>query len=297
MAKANIALYGLSGTSAIHGSNQADYEAGENLTDGQAVCFKPNDAFYDSMETYADTAAIQVVYVDSDAINKMVSLEESNYAIGANALKITSAGADNEDDVVIRTISARNLTGYSVNLLVRGSATDTNFEIRVGATAGLASNYLSYEMDALGGVTTYELLTVPLASFSETGTCALTAITQVGLWHLGSGSETIIIDRMWFSLDGTTKYRLYKADATDWDTLPAVGFVDAAYSTSGTVTSIINQNLIDGFTGLVPGADVYLDDTTAGGIVQFKDALPTLKQKLGTAVSPTTIQVDIGLVA
>jgi hypothetical protein len=136
MAKACLALYGISGTSAIDGSNQANFEAGENLVDTDAVCIKPNDAFYDSMESYADTAAIQAVYIDSDAAHKMVSPEETNFAIGSKALKLVSAGADSENDLVIRTVSSRNLTGYSIVMLIRGSAETTNFQFKIGSTAG-----------------------------------------------------------------------------------------------------------------------------------------------------------------
>ena len=296
MAKACLALYGISGTSAIDGSNQADYEAGENLTDGQLVCFKPNDASYDTMETYADTAAIQAVYVDSDAGNKMVSLEETNFAIGSKALKITSAGAANENDIVYRTISSRNLTGYSIVMLIRGSAETTNFQVRVGSTAGLASNY-RYSAITVVGADTYQIKTIAIADMTESGTCDETAIINVGFIHTGTGAENIIIDRLWFLKAGTTKYRVYKADATDWSLLPAVGFVDAAYSEGGTVSGIVDHGLIDGFTGLIPGAFVYVDDVTAGGVVQAKDGLPTLKQKVGIAVSPTTILAGIGLVA
>jgi hypothetical protein len=295
MTKACLALYGISGTADIDGSNQADFEAGENLAISDAVCIKPNDAFYDSMESYANTTAIQAVYVDSDASNKMVSLEETNFAIGSKALKITSAGAANASDLAIRTISNRNLTGYSIVMLIRGSAETTNFQFRIGSTAGLASNY-RYGNIVVVGANTYQIVTIAVADMTESGTCDETAITQAGFFHSGSGAETIIVDRMWFLKAGTTKYRLYKADATNWSLLPAIGFVNEAYFTGDIVESIITRDLLDGFNGLVPGADVYLSET-AGGIVQFKASLPTLKQKLGTAVSPTTIKVDIGLVA
>jgi hypothetical protein len=290
MTKACLALYGISGVSNVDGSNQSDFEAGENLAKNNAVCIKPNDAFYDNMEGYANTAALQVVYVDSDATNKMVSLEETNFAIGSKALKITSAGTNNDGDLAIRTITSRNLTGYSLVMLIRGSATTTNFQARIGSTTGLASNY-RYKAITVASANAYQVMTIPIADMTESGTCDETAITQVGFYHTGTGTESIIIDRMWFVKDGTTKYRLYKANATNWVSLPAIGFVDEAYSAGNIVDSIIRRDLLGGFTGLVPGADVYLS-ATAGAVTQVKP-LPTLKQKLGIAVSPTTIDVDI----
>lgn len=293
MGKADISLYGCPGTVTIDGvTNQENWEAGENLVDGDAVCLKPNDLFFDSMETYADNAAFQAVYVDSDGSNKMVTKESTNFAIGTRAMKITSAGAANSGDLAIRTISARNLTGYSLCMLVRGSTGTTNFSVRIGATAGLATNYLEKDV-VVATPDIYELLVLPISAFSSSGSPVLTAITQVGFYHTGSGTESIIVDRIWFYKAATTKNQLYKADATNWSKLPAIGFVDAAVSQNAIVGNVINHNLLDGFTGLVPGEDVYLSETS-GAIVQAKTSLPTLKQKLGTAVSATTIFVNIG---
>lgn len=291
MAKSDISLYGCSGTTSIDGSYQTNFEAGEALTDGNVVYFKPNDPFFDDMESYADTSAIQAVYVDSDASHKMVSLEETNYAIGSKALKITSAGSNNENDLVIRTISSRDLSGYYITMVIRGSATSTNFQVRLGSTAGLTSNYRYYNL-TLSGTNTYEVKTFALTDMTESGTCDETAITQVGFFHSGTGTETIIVDRIWFVKPGTTAYRLYKADGRYFTKLPAVGFVDRNYSEGAIVSDLINQNMLDGFTGLVPGQAVFVG--TSGNIVQFKDALPTNKQKVGTAISPTTIIVSIG---
>ena len=290
MVKQDISLYGCPGNTSIDGVNQTDWEAGESLTAPIAVCIKPNDLFYDSMETYATEGALKAVYVDSDVSNEMVTLDQTNYAVGTQALKLTSAGAANSGTLAIRTISSRDLTGYSLVILIRGSAQTTNFQVRIGATTGLTSNYL-YKNITVTTQNVYQLLVLPISGFSSSGSPVLTAVTQVGFYHTGTGTESIIIDRMYFYLAGTTKYRLYKADPANWNTLPAIGFVDVSVSTGQVVGNVVNHNLLNGFTGLVPGADVYV--YTAGAVVQTKDVIPTIKQKLGTAVSGTTVSVEI----
>jgi len=294
MVKYDVGTYGHSGTKYVDVTNTQEYYAGENLSDANCVCIKPNDSAYDSFETYADTAALQVVYVDSDGSNKMAALEETNYGTGLKAMSITSAGAANENDKVIRTVSSRDLTGYSVYLAIRGSATSTNFEFRIGSTSGLASNYRYYPL-TLSGTNTYEVLTFAVSAMTESGTCDETAIIDFGFHHNGTGTESIIVDAMYFFKAGTTKYAVYKADSSDHSLMPAVGFVDQSYSSGNTVSDIVTGGLLDGFSGLLPGKPVYVS-TTAGGVVQFK-SLPTIKQRLGTAVSDAVVLVDVDDVA
>ena len=289
MAKQDISLYGCPGNVQVDGTNQTDWIAGTTVTAPVAVCVKANDAFFDSMQTYTNSSAFQAVYVDSAPSYKMVAKDAVNYAIGSQAMSITSAGVNNSGTVAIRTIGARDLTGYSICILYKGSATTTNYQIRIGATAGLATNYLYYTLAPAD--TNFHFYTIPISSFSSSGSPVLTAITQVGFWHTGSGTESIYVDRMWFYLAGTTSYACYPADPANWDTLPAIGFVDVTKTTGQVIGNIVNHNLLNGFTGLIPGATVYL--TTAGAITQAKDALATIKQRLGFAVSPTTIMVNV----
>lgn len=84
---------------------------------------------------------------------------------------------------------------------------------------------------------------------------------------------------------------MIKALASAAPTPPSVGFVSKVVSP--TAGELRTEKLLSGFIGLPVGTPVYLSDTAPGGITPVPpSALGTVVQRLGVAVSPTTILIE-----
>lgn len=115
------------------------------------------------------------------------------------------------------------------------------------------------------------------------------SITMTASEALSAGAAVNI-----FSNAGTPNVR--NANATD-ATKPAVGFVNAAVSSSATATIYFSGQLLSGLSGLTIGAPVYLG-TTAGQITSTApSAAGNLVQQCGYAVSAAEIIFDPQVIA
>jgi len=261
--------------------------AGENLAFGQPVVLLPADV-EDLMNSYADQAAIQAVYVDSDASNKMVDIETTNFATGSQALKLLAVATANTGDSVAKTISSKDFTGLTVHLLIRASATDGDWEFRLG-TGNLTTDYFKKAL-TVSSTNTYEHISFTVASMTAAGGSEdITAITRVGFYCVDdTGGPSLLIDRIWYT-SGTDDYVVKKADASNWDLLPVDGIATATI-TSGSSGNICESGELAGFTGLVPGAKYYVSDTAGELVVAAVEA--TKDVYVGRAISETILLIE-----
>ena len=95
--------------------------------------------------------------------------------------------------------------------------------------------------------------------------------------------------------DDAGTFKVRKADASNFGT-KADGFVTAAFLVTEQAT-VLREGKVGGFSGLIPGP-IFLDDATAGGIVQTDPVTGAsagdIWQQLGTAINATTMAIEIG---
>jgi hypothetical protein len=78
--------------------------------------------------------------------------------------------------------------------------------------------------------------------------------------------------------------KIYQADANGTLTYPAIGVIGMGGASAAEV-EVLQEPVVQGFTGLTPGKDQFLSET-AGGITE---TAPTLAQKVGNALSATEV--------
>lgn len=87
------------------------------------------------------------------------------------------------------------------------------------------------------------------------------------------------------------KDNVYKADSDDWEgVIQVIGFA-LEVKTSGNSIRIQTSGVLDGFTGLAPGKNYYVD-TTAGGITTGPVS-GAHQKKIGKAISATELDIDL----
>jgi len=262
--------------------------AGETLAIREVVVLLPGDA-EDLMNSYADQSAAQAVYVDSDASNKMVDVEATNFATGLQALKLVAVNPNNSNDSVAKTISSKDFTGLTVHLLMRASATSGDWEFRLG-TGNLTTDYYKQAL-TVTGADTYEHVSFTIAGMTAAGASEdITAITRAGFFCVDdTAGPNLVIDRIWYT-SGTNDYVVKKADASNWDLLPATGLA-AAVITSANSGNVCEGGELGGFSGLVPGAKYYVSDTAGAMAIAAVEA--TKNNYIGRAISETVLAVEL----
>ena len=155
---------------------------------------------------------------------------------------------------------------------------NTTMEATVQASAGAADAGKLPALDANGLIDRSMTYNNPAQTFTASETIATSAIVNV--WD-STGAKVRNAD----ASGGVAK----KADGT-----AATGFASAA---AGTID--LDNVVLGGLTGLVVGTQYFLSATTPGGIVKVGDAgYPAtaghILQKIGKALTATTLKVDIG---
>jgi len=90
-------------------------------------------------------------------------------------------------------------------------------------------------------------------------------------------------------ISGSREVKLAKADSED--TLPCVGMTEHAADID-TYVQIYTNDMLDGFSGLIPGASYYLSQTTAGEITIEKPSSGIIV-RIGTALTSTGLDIHI----
>ncbi len=91
-------------------------------------------------------------------------------------------------------------------------------------------------------------------------------------------------------ISGSNEIKLARADSEN--TLPCVGFTEST-AASGANAIIWTNDLLDGFSGLTPGAEYYLSQTNAGEITTTKPTTSGIIVSVGVAKTDTELDIHI----
>lgn len=149
--------------------------------------------FSEDFESYADTTALKVVWVVSDATNTDITLETTIPGEGAKSMSINVSKGKSALDTVTNTFSSEDWSEVTdIIFLIRQDQPTSENQIRVRIGDGV--NSIS-ALVPLNAIDTWETRTISISSFSEdgVGTTDLAAITTVEFEVEADGQNGVII--------------------------------------------------------------------------------------------------------
>lgn len=250
------------------------FKALENIGALDPVCVFPSDLI-DRFSQYADNAAIQAVWVSSDVAKlapQTTSGAQLNHA-GDIPIVINVIDTATNNIYVAKTVSSRDLTGYTVHLTLRQDAvTSGAWQFNLASGANLATNSVKKAITVTSaGV--WQHISFTVASMSaDNGSYAIGSTVKLGFKCLdSSASPHLYVDKCWFEKAGTTYVGVKKTFGEYYGSFPQAGHTGMAVGIAPAAITSGNEGVIalyglamDGYTGLLPGLFYYADNTAAG---------------------------------
>lgn len=288
------------------------FKAIESISARDTVYITQSDVL-DYFSPYANTTALQAEWVDSDAGNKMSALSASASANpGASAsMLLTAVAGNNTNDYVDNTITSKDLTGYTVNILIKASATSGDWEFLLASGANAATSNVKQAI-TVSAANTPQLLSFTVAGMTaDNGVYDPAATIHVGVRCVDdTGGPTIDIYRIWWTKSGTT-YNGVKKTFSDYAAINdlgtygtvCIGIAPAAITASNYGSILLSGTVLSGFSNLITGLIYYLSSQTAGAITFIQGSPPGISEfssgfvtQIGIAISETEllVKVDMG---
>lgn len=252
------------------------FKAIENIAANDLVYIEPSEiATWNENES--GNAAMQAVWVDSDAAHKMATRTFGGFNNSQQLnLTLTASAGNNTNDYVDKTITSKSLSGYTIHFIARASATSGDWEFVLSSGSNAVTNNVKKAL-TFTSANKVEHISFTVASMTaDNGSFDNTGVVHMGFRCVDdTGGPTMDVGRVWYEKSGVTYYGLRKvASGAGGSAAQAtyannpIGIAPAAI-TAGTFGRInLFSPLQGGFSNLIVGY-FYVSSTTAGLITPF----------------------------
>lgn len=244
------------------------FKAIENIAAGDLVIVA-NSGELDDIEAM-NTALAQAAWVDSDAVNKMVTILAAEVnPLHRQSLQLLAVAGQSTNDYADNTISSINLTGYTVKMIIHASAVSGDFEFLLASGANAATANVKQAI-TVSQADNPQLLSFTVAGMTaDNGSFDVTAVTHAGFRCVDdTGAPSIKITDIWFEKTGTTYVGVKKARTNSGNTVNRLSKADGAIGispnaiTAGNFGSVVLFGpIIGGYTDVIPSFAYQLSST------------------------------------
>ena len=253
------------------------FKALENIGALDPVIVEQSDLI-DRFTQYATNGAMQAVWVSTDVTDIAAQISSGvnpNHAADNPMVLNVIDTVGGTNDYVTKTFSSRNLTGYTVHLVIRHDATvsgDWKFCIASGANLVTDNVKKNITVTAAG---VWQHLSFTIASMdADNGSFNITAAVKLGFFCLdATDSAHLYVDKCWFEKSGTTYVGIKRAygefsgaTTNGGHTAMAVGIAPSAI-TSGNDGSVALYGVsMAGWSDLIGEYFYYLAQSAPGDV-------------------------------
>lgn len=265
------------------------FKAIENISAGDAVYIQDSELL-DDFQSYED---LSEDWVDSDAENTMATVEYGkrlNPQVPQTMYLITTEGF-NTGDYVDKTIASKNLTGYTIHVLlyVDGSALSGKWEFLVASGANAATNNKKQALTVAESYVWVDYSFTIAGMTVDNGTLDATQVIHFGIRCVDdTGNPNLYIARIWYEKAGATFVGIKKATfgggggSTSVLIGTPIGVAPSAITANNFGKVILFGPVVSGLSNLISGFSYGVSKTTPGLLsYEFEDDV------LGAAIQYT----------
>ena len=265
--------------------------AAESLAAGDLVYIDQSQVL-DDFNNYTDITELQSTWVDSDAINKMISRGDSGQNPSANReTALFAVNPNNTGDYAQKTITSKNLTGYTIHILAKASATSGDWEFLLASGANAATDNVKKAL-VFADTNTMEHLSFTVAGMTaDNGSYNIAATVRAAFRCVDdTGDPELEVTKIWYEKAGTTYIGMKgciggAGGSNSWGAngVQAIGIVNEALSAGEEGVVTLLGPVVGGYTGLIAGFVYFPKIGVAGGLTPYyEEALEDISQSSGS---------------